>query len=167
MSVLQAAPTRRLQLHETRKPSTRSLFKAAPTRRLQRDENAEALARHILQSRAYAQVATVYRVPGLDRREPSKPRLRAGCNETGNNIWVHAILQSRAYAQVATALSHKTSALCTDYYVHLNLFECIARSGIQSLTATVSILGREVAPENAPISRHFMFRRGSRLSFSL
>lgn len=35
---------------------------------------------------------------------------------------------------------------CTDYYVHLNLFECLASPEHPGLTATFSILGREVAP---------------------
>ena len=47
--------------------------------------------------------------------------------------------------------------LCTGYYVHLNLFECIACFDAQSLTATVSILGREVAPKMVRTQQNFLF----------
>ena len=53
---------------------------------------------------------------------------------------------SHPYARVATAKLHKNDP-CTDYYVHLNLFECIAGAKKLRLTATFSISGREVAPK--------------------
>ena len=53
-----------------------------------------------------------------------KPRMRMSCNCTNAPY----------------------NGSCTDYYVHLNLFECLARPSMSGLTATFSILGREVAP---------------------
>lgn len=41
----------------------------------------------------------------------------------------------------------RSGGSCTDYYVHLNLFECLACPEYAGLTATFSILGREVAPK--------------------
>ena len=46
---------------------------------------------------------------------------------------------------------------CTDYYVHLNLFECLARPSMSGLTATFSILGREVAPNLVRTGRKPLF----------
>ena len=54
---------------------------------------------------------------------------------------------TRVPARVAAAKTRKVRGSCTDYYVHLNLLECITCSAKQSLTVTFSISGREVAPK--------------------
>ena len=54
---------------------------------------------------------------------------------------------TRVPARVAAAKTRKVRGSCTDYYVHLNLLECITCSAMRSLTVTFSISGREVAPK--------------------
>lgn len=66
---------------------------------------------------------------------PFKPRMRMSCN----------------------CRNAQYSGPCTDYYVHLNLFECLARPSTSGPTATFSILGREVAPKNVRIGRKILF----------
>ena len=59
----------------------------------------------------------------------------------------HGQPSTRVPARVAAAKTRKVRGSCTDYYVHLNLLECITCSAKQSLTVTFSISGREVAPK--------------------
>lgn len=71
---------------------------------------------------------------------------RACCNNRPEPHQDRRAPSSHPYARVATAKLHKNDP-CTDYYVHLNLFECIAGAKKLRLTATFSISGREVAPK--------------------
>ena len=85
-----------------------------------------------------------------------KPRPCAGCN----SVTIPDSVTSIAFKLRPCAGCNGNSAqvlrlmhglLCA----YLNLFECIARFETQSLTATVSILGREVAPEFVRTFREF------------
>ena len=76
---------------------------------------------------------------------PFKPHVCTSCNIYKINSVQQqvSVLSSRTYVRVATAKSNKTCSSCTDYYVHLNLFECFTSIDIQCLTVTFSISGWE------------------------
>ncbi len=84
-------------------------------------------------SRTSVRVATPTLLRDGHQRRAFKPHKRAGCNGKATQLmW----------------LMH--GLLCA----YLNLFECITRSAKQSLTITISILGREVAPYGAKRAGH-------------
>ena len=97
----------------------------------------------ILSSRTYVRVATSTCDQLKTNLRPFKPHVCTSCN-TGRGVEPrHFTLSSRTYVRVATAKSNKTCSSCTDYYVHLNLFECFTSIDIQCLTVTFSISGWE------------------------
>ena len=99
----------------------------------------------ILSSRTYVRVATVLSFVVLLLSSAFKPHVCTSCNIYKINSVQQqvSVLSSRTYVRVATAKSNKTCSSCTDYYVHLNLFECFTSIDIQCLTVTFSISGWE------------------------
>ena len=87
--------------------------------------------------------------PNMSACAPSasfKPRMRMSCNRMYQERTGQRCTFKPRMRMSCNCTDAPYNGSCTDYYVHLNLFECLARPSMSGLTATFSILGREVAP---------------------